>query len=207
MPLYKIIQYSPTTKILIWKITESFQELATQLILEPSNQLRIKTMKSEMHQRAFLSVRKLLQEINHTDADLFYDQFGKPHLINENHISITHSHEFSAIVISNQKVGIDIELQREKIIKIANKFSVEKIDEKIKQNHIKKLTVIWGAKEAIFKIKNEKGISFKNHIFIEPFEIKDKKTSATLNFESISKQYPIYFEEIENYTLVCAFEK
>jgi hypothetical protein len=36
-------------------------------------------MKSEMHQRAF-SVRMLLQETGHTDLDLYYDEFGKPHL-------------------------------------------------------------------------------------------------------------------------------
>ncbi len=40
----------------------------------------------------------------------------------KNHISITHSHDFSAIIISDETVGIDIELQREKIIRIADKF-------------------------------------------------------------------------------------
>ncbi len=168
-------------------------------------------MKSEMHQRAFLSVRKLLQEINHTDADLFYDEFGKPHLksikkpTEFSEISITHSHQFSAIIISNKKVGIDIELQREKIIKIANKFSIEHIDKKVKQNYIKKLTVIWGAKEAIFKIKNEKGISFKDHIQVQPFEIEDNKTTAILNLNSKLENFKIHFQEFENYTLVYAY--
>lgn len=205
MPLYKTIQHSTNTKILIWKITESFQELSTQVFLEPSNQLRISEMKSEIHQRAFLSVRKLLHEINHTDADLFYDQFGKPHLKNEKYISITHSHQFSAIIISNKKVGIDIELQREKIIKIANKFSVEQLNKNDKQNYIKKLTVIWCAKEAIFKIKNEKGISFKDHIQVQPFEIVENNTFADLNFNSIQEKFKIHFQEFENYTLVYAY--
>jgi chromosome segregation ATPase len=39
----------------------------------------------------------------------------KPHLNDNKYISITHSHEFAAIVISNQTVGIDIELQRENV--------------------------------------------------------------------------------------------
>ncbi|WP_395054279.1 4'-phosphopantetheinyl transferase family protein [Flavobacterium sp.] len=211
MPLYKTIQHSKNTKILIWKITESFQELNSQVVLEPSNIIRLNEMKSEMHQRAFLSVRKLLQEINHTDADLFYDEFGKPHLksikkpTEFSEISITHSHQFSAIIISNKKVGIDIELQREKIIKIANKFSIEHIDKKVKQNYIKKLTVIWGAKEAIFKIKNEKGISFKDHIQVQPFEIEDNKTTAILNLNSKLENFKIHFQEFENYTLVYAY--
>jgi hypothetical protein len=31
-------------------------------------------MKSEMHQRGFLSVRKLLQTAGYTDFDLYYDE-------------------------------------------------------------------------------------------------------------------------------------
>lgn len=210
MPLYKTIQHSKNTKILIWKITESFQELNSQVVLEPSNIIRLNEMKSEVHQRAFLSVRKLLQEIKHTDANLYYDQFGKPHLKSKKcpteftEVSITHSHQFSAIIISNKKVGIDIELQREKIINIANKFSNEILNKNNNLNYIKKLTVIWGAKEAIFKIKNEKGISFKDHIQVQPFKIEDNKTSASLNFNTKQENFKIHFQEFENYTLVYA---
>ena len=204
MPLYKTIQHSANTKILIWKITESLEELSNSIILEPLNQERVTSMKSTVHKCAFLSVRKLLQEINHTDSDLYYDQFGKPHLKNENFISITHSHQFSALIISNKKVGIDIELQREKILSIANKFSLETLNQNHKENYIKKLTVIWGAKEAIFKIKNETGISFKNHIQVNPFELTENKTIASLNFNSLKEKFKIHFQEFENYTLVYA---
>jgi phosphopantetheinyl transferase len=50
---------------------------------------------------------------------LYYDE-GKPHLKDDKYISISHSHHFSAIIVS-KSVGIDIELQREKIIRIADK--------------------------------------------------------------------------------------
>jgi hypothetical protein len=55
-------------------------ELVDQVVLNDSNRIRLNGMKSEMHQRAFLSVRMLLQETGHTDLDLYYDEFGKPHL-------------------------------------------------------------------------------------------------------------------------------
>ena len=160
MPLYKTINFSrsvrTTTQILVWKITESLSQLYNEVTLNPSNTIRFNGMKSELHQRAFLSVRKLLQEKNYTDFDLEYDEFGKPHLKDGKHISISHSHEFSTIIISDQKVGIDIELQREKIIKIADKFVNNQELQRLKsfdnQDFIKKLTVKWGAKEAIFKI-------------------------------------------------------
>ncbi|RKS25986.1 phosphopantetheinyl transferase [Flavobacterium endophyticum] len=209
--LYKITQYNPTTKILIWKITESFDELFSQVILKEKTLDRLQSMKSEVHKRAFLSVRKLLQESRHNDLQLHYDQFGKPHLENETHISITHSFDFSAIILSDENVGIDIELRREKIILIANKFVDNSefgfLDKKKEEDYVSRLTVIWGVKEAIFKIRNEKGISFKDHIFVAPFEMKDQKTKALLTFGNLNIEFDICFEEIENYTLVYAFQK
>ena len=211
MPLHKIIQHDSTTSILIWNITETLKELEAQVVLQPSNIARISTMKSEIHQRAFLSVRKLLQEINLSDADLYYDSLGKPHLKTKNsiqlEISITHSHQFAAIIVSTKKVGIDLELQREKIIAIANKFSVEKLSTKNQSKYIRKLTVIWGAKEAIFKIKNLKGISFKDHIFVKPFKLKNNKATAILNFNDVTEKFHVHFQEVENYTLVYVLRK
>ncbi|CAN1558850.1 Sfp Phosphopantetheinyl transferase [Flavobacteriaceae bacterium] len=214
MPLYKAITLNPSTQILVWEITESFQELSSEVVLNESNTVRLNGMKSEMHQRAFLSVRKLFQEAGYTDFDLFYDKFGKPHLYDGKHISITHSHQFSALILSDEVVGIDIELQREKIIRIADKFVSEKelshLQKLDNQDYIKKLTVIWGVKEAIFKIRNEKGISFKDHIFESEFNLIDQKTKAQLRFENQIETFDIHFEEIElqdsqqSYVLVYA---
>jgi phosphopantetheinyl transferase len=182
-----------------------------KVVLKEKTQLRLNKMKSEMHQRAFLSVRMLLKEAGHTDFELHYDEFGKPYFLDGKHVSITHSHNFSAIIISDETVGIDIEMQREKIIRIADKFVNDKELNRLKsidtEEYIKKLTVKWGAKEAIFKIRNEKGISFKDHIQVNSFEIEDQKTTAILEFENIKQEFSIYFEEIENFTLVYAFEK
>ena len=211
MPLFKSIYIDPSSQILVWDITESFEELFGQVQLNEKSLERLNGMKTQLHQRAFLSVRKLLQEMGYNDFDLFYDKSGKPHLKDGNHISISHSHEFSTIIISNQKAGIDIEMQREKILQIADKFVNNQELQRLKsfdnQDFIKKLTVKWGAKEAIFKIRNEKGISFKDHIQVNPFEIRDKKTTAVLKIENTKQQFYINFEEIEDFTLVYAFEK
>lgn len=216
MPLYKTINYNSTTKILVWEITESLEELLGNVVLKEKTQLRLNRMKSEIHQRAFLSVRMLLQESGFNDFDLYYDEFGKPYLNpNSRHtgpveVSITHSHHFSAIIISDETVGIDIEMQREKIIRIADKFvnstELNRLKSFDTQDYIKKLTVKWGAKEAIFKIRNEKGISFKDHIQVNPFEIQDKQTTAILEIKNTKQQFSIYFTEFENFTLVYAFE-
>jgi len=214
MPLYKLINFSrsvgTTTEILLWKITESLSELSSDVTLNPVNSIRFNGMKSELHQRAFLSVRKLLQLKGYTDFDLEYDQFGKPHLKDGKHISISHSHDFATLIISDEITGIDIELQREKIIRIAYKFvetEEEFLDKENQEDYIRKLTVIWGVKESIFKIRNEAGISFKDHIYVHPFQMEDKSGTAELNFQNKSIQFKFYFIEIDNFTLVYAFQQ
>ena len=209
MPLFKTIQFNSTTQILVWKITESYEELSDTVALNDKNSIRLGGMKSQMHQRAFLSVRKLLQLAGYSDFDLYYDEFGKPHLSDSKYISITHSHDFSAIIVSDETVGIDIELQRNKIIRIADKFcntEFQFLNPNDQPEFIRKLTVIWGAKEAIFKIRNEKGISFKNHIQVNSFDLEKKETVVELHFNNLVKDFKIYFEEIEEFTLVYAFQ-
>jgi len=211
MPLYKTIRHNSNTQILIWNITESFEQLNQEVQLNEKSQLRLNGMKSEIHQRAFLSVRKLLALAGYSDFNLEYDEFGKPHLIDEKQISITHSHHFSAIIVSNEAVGIDIEMQRDIILKIAHKFvndeELSRLQKTDLTDYIKKLTVKWGAKEALFKIKNEKGISFKDHIQVVPFELNQTQTTADLNFNGVKQKFNIHFSELDtNFTLVYAFE-
>jgi phosphopantetheinyl transferase len=212
MPLHRTINFSrsvgTTTEILLWKITEPLSELSAEVTLNPISQLRFNGMKSELHQRAFLSVRKLLQLKGYTDFDLEYDQFGKPHLKDGKHISISHSHEYATIIISDEITGIDIELQREIIIKIAPKFAEKELEflDKDNQEYIRKLTVIWGVKESIFKIINEVGISFKDHIHVHPFEMVDLSGTANLYFQNRASQFKYHFIEIDNFTLVYAFQ-
>lgn len=216
MPLFETIQFNETTKILVWHITESFEELVSNVLLKEKTQLRLNGMKSVMHQRAFLSVRMLIQEMGFTDQDLHYDEFGKPYFNCENHISITHSHDFAAIIISDKTVGIDMELQRDKILRIADKFVETENSYLNTQNtpdYIRELTVIWGAKEAIFKIRNEKGISFKDHISVDAFSLDKNQTEASLHFNDLAVNFDVYYKEIksnssgQNFTLVYAFDK
>lgn len=208
MPLEKIIQYNPETKIFIWKIDEDFDELFDTVVITDKNMMRLFGMKSLQHQLGFMSVRRLLQQAGYNDHDLTYDNAGKPHLNDGKFISISHSHQYSAIVVSNQNVGLDIERQREKITIIGEKFAdyeVTYLDRQNQDDYIRRLTVIWGIKEAIFKIKSEPGISFKDHINVPTFTLQDKAVRAWLNFNDVAEDFITDFFEIDGYTLVIAF--
>ena len=205
MPLYKSIIVDADTRLLIWKNTESLEELSQQVELKDICALRLNGMKSELHKKGFLGVRMLLKEIGYTDFDLYYGTDGKPHLKDGMHISITHSYAFSAIIISSREIGIDMEMQREKIITIANKFIEPEfayLDPLHLSLYMQKLMVIWGVKEAVYKMMSRSGLSFKQNIYVFPFELDAKAGTASVKFEDIDETFPFYFEEIENFILV-----
>lgn len=208
MPLYRSINVNKYTKALIWKIEESLEEISDGVQLTDSCQNRVDNMKSEIHQKGFYSVRQLLKILGYQDSDLDYDEYGKPHLTNGYYISITHSFTFSAIVISEKHpVGIDIEMQRDKILKIAHKFTP--IEEyKTIANHnalVSKLTIVWGAKESLYKIYGKKKLLFLHHIYIEDFKFADKQTTGEIRYEGHLSNHEIHFLEFEGFTCVYAF--
>jgi 4'-phosphopantetheinyl transferase len=207
MALYKSLTVNETTKVLIWKIEESLSKLQEGIILSKNSATRLNSMKSELHQKGFVSIRHLLKEVGYTDADLIYDEFGKPHLKNGKFISITHSYTFTAIIVSDDlHVGIDIEKQREKILKIAHKFTPFEEYKTIANADalISKLTIVWGAKESLYKIFGKKKLLFLHHIYIEDFRFADEKTTGIIRYDGKEASYKIRFLEFEGFTCVFA---
>jgi phosphopantetheinyl transferase len=180
MPLYKSISINFQTTVKIWKIDETYNELFSPLDLKPESLERVLGMKSELHQRGFLSVRHLLREFGYTDQDLYYDNTGKPHLKDGKHISITHSFNFSGVIVSDHEVGVDIEMQRDKIGIIAKKFVDYEFDylDTTSEDYVRKLTVIWGIKESLYKLFATPGMLFKAHFLVIPFMLQDETTVA-----------------------------
>ncbi|WP_445748566.1 4'-phosphopantetheinyl transferase family protein [Polaribacter sp.] len=208
MPLYKTLTINEKTKVVIWKIEETIDDLLKGITLSQNSENRLQSMKSEIHQKGFLSIRHLLKEFNLQDTDLQYDEFGKPHLKDGRFISMTHSFQFTGVIVSeDKKVGIDIEKQREKILKIAHKFTPIEEYKTIANVTalISKLTIVWGAKESLYKIFGKKKLLFLHHIYIEDFDFEDEKTTGIIRFEGKEATYDIEFLEFEDFTCVYAY--
>lgn len=205
MPLYKTITPNSQTTVKIWKITESYKDLMDKVDLKPVALERVLGMKSELHQRGFLSVRHLLHQFGYTDSDLYYDDYGKPHLRDGKQISITHSFNFAAVIISDLIVGIDIEKQRSKIAIIAKKFIEYEFNylDGGSVNYIRQLTIIWCVKESLYKLFCTPGLSFKKHCLVIPFADNDLETVAWIDYESKKYRYNIHFLEFDGFT--CAY--
>ena len=204
MPLFKSIHPNEQTVVHVWKIEEALKDLQEGVVLRLESRKRLEGMKSELHQKGFLSVRKLLELEGYTDLDVYYNSNGKPHLKGGKNISITHSFHFAAIIVGNSEVGIDIERNREKIKAIQHRFVNTQVDSLSDEDLVSQLTVIWGAKEAMYKIYPHGGISFHDHIAVDPFLLGDGVTGGRINLPDWPKEYDIHFEAFENMTLVYA---
>lgn len=201
MPLYKSIKINAQTYVKIWHITESVDALRQIVDLKKESADRVSSMKSELHQRGFLSIRLLLKAFGYTDYDLFYDEYGKPHLKDSHYISITHSYTYSAVVVCTKPVGIDIEKQRDKITKIAAKFIDYEAAYLIPNalDYIQNLTWIWCIKESLYKLYATPGMSFKNHFLVLPFGIGQNTTTAWILDGNKRQRFEGFFLEFNGF--------
>jgi len=204
MPLYKSLTIDADTRLLVWKNTEPLEELYSTVNLKDVCVHKLEKMKSEQHQKGFLGVRKLMQHIGYTDFDLFYDTNGKPHLKDGKNISITHSYAYSAILVSSRQAGIDMEMQREKIITISAKFLDKEFAflDAANTDYMRMLTVLWGVKESVYKMVSRKGLSFKRDVEVFPFDLNSGRGETAFSFEDAQARIPFHFLEMEGFTLV-----
>jgi len=204
MPIYKSYIPNSFTRVKVWKISESYQELLSSIDLSKNTIEKLNKVQSDVGKREILSIRHLLNEFGFSDNDLYYDENGKPMLSNKQNISISHSKLFSSIIISDFNVSIDIEKVRNKIAKVSDKF----IDYEYSflgnlNNEVERLTLIWCIKECIYKISNEKlPFIFKNNCIVTPFNLQDSSVISWLKFNRIILSFKSHLHSFEGYKLV-----
>jgi phosphopantetheinyl transferase len=172
MPFLKEFIINEKTKIKLWKVI--LGELNPKKLNNEEIKL-FKLKKSNLLKEQFLAIRKILA-LENSDYIITYDLDGKPILNSEFSISISHSHEIAALVISNNlKFGMDVQFKESKILNIQNKFlnEFEKLNI-LGDPSIDILTMIWTSKESIYKAIGLKGISFSENIKIDKVTVKDK---------------------------------
>ncbi|MGN7203311.1 4'-phosphopantetheinyl transferase family protein [Pedobacter sp. SAFR-022] len=166
------------TRLAVWKIEETEEELFRGLQLKAHELDFIASLNNGKRLLHWLSTRLLLRTMLQTNdyIDSRMDDQGKPYLVNGDYqISFSHSFDYASVMISKDKqVGVDIELIKDKIQKIKNKFlKPEELSGLPEQDNTLALYICWCAKEAIYKWYGKKGLEFKQHIDIYPFVPQD----------------------------------
>jgi len=178
-------------QIAIWDLNESLTEL-----LKLGARFDSSNFKTEKRKKDFLVSRLLLNELE-LNQQISYNSNGAPEISNGKHISISHSKNLVAIIISDKKIGLDIEYISEKPLKLSSKFITGNSLQDLTKE---KATLIWCCKEAVFKWYQKGGVNFIKDITITEFSVKEKgiitiqfkKKELNLNYQKINNHYLVY---------------
>jgi 4'-phosphopantetheinyl transferase EntD len=196
------------TQIAVWKINESESELAKDLELSKEALTRLSQRRSISHRKGYLAIRKLLRSHDIDPLIHKYDKNGAPYLADGRHLSISHTKDVAAIVISSQPVGIDLEYFHEKIVRIAPRFLHPKESSDLKKNKdIHYLSQIWTAKEALYKAFRKPGLNFSKQILIDELEDNSKEGIGSIIYRNSIKKYKLHFRYFDGFCLSLATTK
>jgi 4'-phosphopantetheinyl transferase len=205
MPVVQHTNLNENTVLALWKIDETKEELTDMLggaVADSGTNLH-----ASLH---WLASRVLLKQLfAGSRIQLYKDEFNKPSLEVDStpyHISISHSHEYAVIVVNAaQPVAIDIEKIDDRVIRVAHKFIRE--DEQAPDDERRTLiyTIIWSAKETLYKYYSKKQLDFRQHLRIEPFDVAAKPLTIKghIHKELYDQPFSIRVLELEGYVLTC----
>ena len=190
----------------VWKIEEDIETLLGMVDLDAEEKKKYKVFASTSRKLEFLSVRALLSELLGKEAKIVYNKNNKPFLKDGSRfISISHSHKLTAILCSTtDRVGIDLEYMNSNIGAIAFKFLNR--GEKITRDPEKRryhMYLHWCAKESLYKICDKEGISIRNNITIEAFEVGESgECRGKVHTRKINESFDLNYTRYDNYAIV-----
>lgn len=170
MPLFYQQDINLTTKLGVWKIEESEDFF---LLSVPVQRNITHPHKRLQHLAGRYLLPFLFPDFPHEEIEIADTR--KPFLPDEQyHFSISHCGDYAAAIVSStERVGIDIEMITPRVDRIKHKFLHE--DELAFVNshgidqQIKLLTLLWSAKEAMFKWWGDGDIDFSEVLRTETF--------------------------------------
>jgi len=203
VPIFFQHQINESTRLGIWKIEETEEFFLSNV---PLRQQVTHPLKRLQH----LAGRFLLQ--------FLYPGFPyeliriadtrKPYLPNEQyHFSISHCGDYAAAIVSSrQRVGVDIEITSEKAEKIKNKFLTpnEQLIFSL-ATHSRLLsgsrlaTLLWCAKESVYKWFGDGGVDFRKHIQLEGLHENDETIIG--HFAKTKQELLIHYRRLDHLIL------
>jgi len=210
LPLFRDKTDIDGTRVVIWEVSEQHDFFKEGLQLSHGEREFVKTLNNK-RQLEWMASRYLMQKVMDIDieAKLRKDKFGKPYLLQKDvHISISHSHKYSALATSPKIIGIDIQLQLDKITRIAHKFINEKESTYItEEERIEYMHVIWGAKESMYKAYGRKRVEFIEDMELDKFIFAEEGfTFAGRLIKDKTYNYDLKAEKFDDYHFVIAKE-
>lgn len=169
----------------LWHLTETPTDLWVRLAQATDYAPLLPARADGPRQAQWLAGRVLVQHLlaaaGQPLAALRNDEAGRPYLLGPTPpaVSLSHSGEWVAALLApaGTPVGIDIELVREKALRIARKFLND--DERLALESVtladgpgplarqELFSLLWSAKETLYKLAGQRGVIFRDSLLLD----------------------------------------
>jgi len=215
MPLLRIIHVADSVKASCWSCQNEDEDLLqAEPILTSGEKSIYQTINHKNRKMQWLGCRLALASvIDLNPVPISYNNHGKPYLAGSaGFLSLSHSGTLAAAIYSSlHPVGIDIELIRSRIERVANRFLLpEELAFLPGAGRMEPLTLCWSVKEAVYKIFGTPEIDLQRDIVIEPFEyLCSPSGTLTARLRVSEKVLPVEIRwyRLEEAMLACAILK
>ena len=199
MPLHTLQRLSPTTLLGLWHLTEAPDELWSALPRQGAYRALLPATADATRQAQWLAGRVLahvlLRETGTADGAgvvVHNDATGRPWLAGgDQHSTLSLSHSgvwVAAVLAQGARVGIDVEMIRDKAQQLASKFlnadewaAAQAAAPAAHASAPAHYTLLWSAKETLYKLAGQRGIIFKTQLLLGTFEPRESgEIPATL---------------------------
>ena len=190
---------TPSGEVGLWRIEENEEALFQQIYGREPRELKVLHPSTSIQR---VASRVLLSEMVGRPIDLQKDSNGKPSIPNSNkQVSISHTVGYAAVMLG-KKTAIDVQEFRPKIINMADRFLDER--EKEMAPDIEHVTLLWAAKETIYKYNGKPGLDFRDPISIlrinertmeTVFLFNGRLTNLTLGWKILEGAVLVWLEE------------
>lgn len=206
------IEYSysgQNISLIVGKIGANESEL--QNILCPSGQSlqHLQTLTAPHRRLEWLSARCLIKHLSPYEYEVVYDSNGKPVLQSQQYtLSISHSKTLAGVIIDGTKrsIGIDLEAISDRSVRVKHKFMSSSEDFFPDSEADLYCTLLWSAKEVMYKIMGNDYVDFKNLFKINPFRFSPQGGMLQALVSTPKRIEPIclHYKQIDDTILVWA---
>lgn len=172
MPIVLQQQLSASVSICIWQIAETEAFFMENYQLNSIDLLDIQNIKLESRRLEKWACRAALGAlVGSNTIDVTYTSNGQP-LHSKGFISFSHTKNFALVAWSVHPIGIDIEKITPRILNLKHKFMNPQESIHFDPKSPKDITLIWSAKEAIYKWYAKGELDFSEDMIISKNPLK-----------------------------------
>jgi 4'-phosphopantetheinyl transferase len=234
MPLHSVRPLPGGAHLGLWHLTETPTELWPQLAGADAYRPLLPARADGLRQAQWLAGRVLMQHALQAAGlaavpplpQLLNDPTGRPYLVGTHSVpavSLSHSGAWVAVLLAppGTAVGIDVEVVRDKALRIARKFlnaaelaaaeGLELLDYASSPTPAatEVFSLLWSAKETLYKLAGQRGIIFRENMLLDfppgPWPATGELPAQLTLSGHVSRHQICYFRPEAGYVLTYCY--